>query len=246
MYSQAIDLKEFYDSTRGRVVQRILRQHLKALCGNVKGLRMVGFGYAAPFMRSFMPDAERCVCLMPSTQGAVFWPQDGGDHQGGLVTLCSEEDWPIETNSVDRVIVVHAMQDYDSMHRTLNEAWRVLAGQGRLILIVPNRTGLWARFDATPFGHGTPYSVGQIRQTLRDYLFVPEKAERALFVPPFSSRLMLSTAPMWERAGRRFFNAIGGVNVVEATKQLYGGVAAHAATSASLARRRVVIGTNPS
>ena len=36
----------------------------------------------------------------------------------------------------------------------LREIWRVLAAGGRVILVVPNRAGIWARTEATPFGHG--------------------------------------------------------------------------------------------
>ena len=32
----------------------------------------------------------------------------------------------------------------------LRELWRVLAPNGRLLLVVPNRRGLWARVDTTP------------------------------------------------------------------------------------------------
>jgi len=56
---------------------------------------------------------------------------------------------------------------------------------------------------------------------LRDNLFVPERSARALFVPPVSSRFVLSTAPAWERLGKRWFSTFAGVNLVEATKQIY-------------------------
>ncbi|MDE1153804.1 MAG: class I SAM-dependent methyltransferase [Micavibrio sp.] len=241
MYTKAIDLREFYDSTQGRVVQRLLRSHIRAFWPGVGGMRVLGLGYAVPYLKMFMGEAERVTALMPSHQGAVYWPPPEKGDERGLVAMCDEAELPIETNSIDRLLVVHGLQGYESLDVILKESWRVLSGQGRIMLVVPNRTGIWARVDSTPFGHGTPYSLGQIRQVLKEYLFVPERDERALFVPPSTSRLMLTTAPVWENIGYRFFNAIGGVNIVEATKQLYAGTMVGAATSqAAVARRRMM------
>lgn len=239
MYTKAIDLREFYDTTRGRVAQRILRQHLRAFWPSTTGLRVLGLGYAVPYLKIFQGEAERVISLMPAHQGAVFWPPE----EKGLVSMCNEAELPIETNSIDRMLVIHGLQGFESLDAVLRESWRVLAGQGRLIVVVPNRTGVWARLDSTPFGHGTPYSQRQLWQHLKEYMFVPEKAERALFVPPSTSRLMLATAPVWENIGRKFFNAFGGVNIVEASKQLYAGTMVGAASSAAVpARRRIAAG----
>ncbi len=238
MYIKSIDLKEFYDTVQGRVVQRILRQHIKAFWPDVKRQRMLGIGYVAPFLRPYIGEAERVACLMPMQQGAVFWPPEGK----GLSAVCNEGELPIETNSIDRLLVIHALNSAESLDSILSEAWRVLVGQGRLILIVPNRSGIWARMDNTPFGHGTPYSLGQVKSVLKEYFFVPERSERALFFPPSSSRLMLLTSAIWENIGRAFFNAFGGVNIVEASKQLYAGTLV-GATAAS--RRRVLTPAKP-
>lgn len=217
--NSAVDLREFYDTVQGRVVQRILRHHLRQLWPDVKGQRVVGLGYAVPLLRPFLGEAERVIALMPGPQGAVYWPAESR----GLVSMCDEAELPIESNSVDRLVLLHTLNSTESMHAVLQEAWRILTGQGRLVVIVPNRTGIWARLDSTPFGHGTPYSSGQLRHFLKEYMFVPERTERALFFPPASSRLMLATAGVWEKMGRSLFNAFGGVNIMEATKQLYAG-----------------------
>ena len=50
------------------------------------------------------------------------------------------------------------------------EIWRVLSGNGRLLVIAPNRRGIWARFEHTPFGHGRPYTSSQLYRLLRDTL----------------------------------------------------------------------------
>lgn len=240
MYTNAVDLKEFYDSLQGRVVQRILRQHIRHFWPDMRGQRIVGLGYATPYLRPFMGEAERVVAMMPAQQGAMFWPSEGK----GLISMCDEAEFPIESNSVDRLLVIHTLNSTESMHAVLHEAWRVLTGQGRLILIVPNRSGIWARMDNTPFGHGTPYSLGQIRQFLKDYMFVPERAERALFFPPASSRLMLVASTALEKIGQKLFNAFGGVNIVEASKQLYAGTLV-GAPNLQTARRRFIAAPKP-
>ena len=245
MHTSAIDLKEFYDTIQGRVVQRIIRQHIRQLWPDVKGQRVIGLGYTVPYLRPFLGEAERVIALMPMQQGAVFWPSEvGGPKEGptegqvrGLVSMCDEAELPIESNSVDRLLVIHTLNSIESMHAVLQESWRILAGQGRLVLIVPNRSGIWARMDNTPFGHGTPYSSGQLRQFLKEYMFMPEHVERALFFPPASSRLMLATAGAWEKIGQSLCNAFGGVNIVEATKQLYAGTLVGAPATAKARQR---------
>lgn len=247
MYGQAPDLREFYASMLGRVVLRLLRPRLRAVWPDVQGQRMLGVGYAAPFMRSFAAEAERVAALMPARQGALFWSSYDGAAAArhGQVCLCEEDAWPIETSSIDRLLVVHGVPGAENLDAVLRESWRVLTGQGRLLLIVPNRAGVWARFDHTPFGLGTPFSLSQIRQHLRDYLFVPEYAERALFVPPTSSRLVLAAAPLAEKVGRTFFNAFGGVNIIDASKQVYAGhLVANPQRVPGFARRRVVVGSS--
>ncbi|MBU6474673.1 MAG: methyltransferase type 11 [Alphaproteobacteria bacterium] len=240
MHNSAIDLKEFYGTLQGKVVRRILRQHIRVLWPDVKGLRVVGLGYATPYLRPFLGEAERLVALMPMRQGAVFWPPESD----GLVGLCDEEELPIEANSVDRLLVIHTLDNPGGMDAVLQEAWRVLAGQGRLLLVVPNRSGIWARMDNTPFGRGTPYSIGQMRQSLKEHMFVPESAERALFFPPAASRLVLTTSGAWEKVGGALFNAFGGVNIVEASKQLYAGMAV-GVTAAAKARKRFMPAPKP-
>lgn len=240
MHLKAVDLREFYHTTIGRVVRRVLRQKIASFWGEADHLRVIGLGHATPYLRPFAGKAERIVALMPSQQGAVYWPQDAK----GLVALYDEDRLPIESNSVDRVLIVHTLNSPESLDAVLKEAWRVLTGQGRILLIVPNRAGIWARMDNTPFGHGTPYSMTQVRQTLKNYMFVPERVERALFFPPSTSRLLLLTAPLWEKIGARFFNAFGGVNLVEATKQIYAGTPV-GVTSSALPVRRYLTAPKP-
>jgi hypothetical protein len=64
-------------------------------------------------------------------------------------------------------------------------------------------------------------------------------------VPPSASRMMLVTAPVWEKLGQRFFNAFGGLNIVEASKQLYSGVMVGASNASLVPKRRFLTASNP-
>jgi hypothetical protein len=90
-----------------------------------------------------------------------------------------------------------------------------------LLAVVPNRRGVWARTDTTPFGHGRPYSRSQINQLLRETWFTPTGWSEALYVPPVARGWFLRTAVAWERTGATLSAPFAGVHLVEATKQVY-------------------------
>jgi len=121
----------------------------------------------------------------------------------------------------------------------LREVWRVLNAGGRLMAVVPNRRGLWARMDTTPFGHGRPYSRSQIVQLLRDAWFTPTSWGEALFVPPIARGWFLRSSAAWERTGVALWSPFAGVHIVEATKQVY------RAAPVRRAQRQLVPALNP-
>jgi SAM-dependent methyltransferase len=153
---------------------------------------------------------------MPARQGVARWPHDGP----GLAALVDDTDLPLADASIDLALVAHGLE-LTEPHAMLRELWRVMAPQGRVIFIVPNRRGMWARFDSTPFGHGRPYSRQQLNRMLTDQLFSPVQWGNALFVPPFDWTFLVRSAPAWERVGLRLSPAFAGVLMVEAIKEVY-------------------------
>ena len=135
--------------------------------------------------------------------------------------LADETELPLPDLSMDRVLIVHALECTEQVRPLLREAWRVLADSGRLVIIAPNRRGLWARFESTPLGNGRPYSRGQLSRLLRDNMFMPVETTRALFVPPVDLGILQGSAAAWEKLGLRLFPAAAGVIMIEAVKQMY-------------------------
>ncbi len=217
MSLDVVDLRSFYAHPLGTVARRFVGVGIRRLWTGSKGLRVLGIGYSTPYLGLFREDAERCLAFMPATQGVVKWPTP----RPTLAALVDEAELPLPDAAVDRILFVHALEMTHDAPALLREVWRVLAPGGRLLAVVPNRRGLWARMDTTPFGHGRPYSRSQITQLLRETWFTPTAWGEALYVPPIEQRWFLRSAVAWERTGATVSAPFAGVHLVEATKQVY-------------------------
>jgi len=211
------DLRSFYASALGQVAHRALLAKVQALWPQCVGHNLLGLGFATPYLAPYHAKALRTLAFMPAQQGVLRWPEEAPC----VTALVEPLALPLGDGVIDRLMVMHALEMSDDEHAFMSELWRVLAPGGRMLLMVPNRRGLWTRFDRTPFGHGRPYSRGQLRNLLRETEFSPLSIEEALYVPPFESRSFLRLAPAFERIGGQFALPGGGVFLVEASKQLY-------------------------
>ena len=231
MRPDIFELREFYDGRLGRVTRNLLRERIRVLWPDVRGMSVLGLGYATPYLGPFRAEAERVLALMPAPQGVVRWPA----REPNLVALTEEHDLPVADASIDRVLMVHELENTERARGLLREAWRILNSGGRLLVVVPNRRGLWAHFERTPFGHGRPYSPRQLSRLLREAMFQPTQQAAALYVPP-APKVLLRGARAWERGGRLLAPAVSGVLLVEADKQIY----AVTAADARVRRRRPI------
>jgi SAM-dependent methyltransferase len=219
---------QFYGSSRGAMACALLLARLRLTWPSLAGLSVLGLGYAAPYLDSW-PDAERRLEAMPGPACLGPWAPDGRS----LSCAVDEEALPFADLSLDRVLLVHGLEAADNARGMLREVWRVLKDDGRLLVVAPNRRGMWAHLEATPFGQGHPYSPGQIGRLLSSSLFRVERRDTALHVPPLA--LPPRAARAIESAGRWLLPGIGGLTIAEAVKDVY------AAMPVARARRRVVL-----
>jgi len=236
MTIDVVDLRNFYGQRLGVVARRFVGRGIRGRWTDTAGQRLLGVGYATPYLGLFREEAERCLAFMPATQGVVKWPST----RSGLSALVDENELPLADSAVDRVLLVHALEMTQDASALLREVWRVLASGGRLLAVVPNRRGLWARMDHTPFGHGRPYSRTQITSLLRETWFTPTGWGEALYVPPIARGWFLRSGVAWERTGASLSAPFAGVHIVEATKQVYRAIPARREK-----QRRLVPGREP-
>ena len=217
MWLDVVDLRDFYATPLGRLVRRLVGRQLREIWPDAKSQRVLGLGFATPYLQPFREDAERVLAIMPPGQGVMHWPEDGHS----LVGLAEEFTLPLPDRSIDRLLIVHCLEGSAEPRLMMRECWRVLADGGRILVVVANRSSLWARFEPSPFAHGRPYSLSQLTRLLRDGLFAPCHSAKALFMPPLLWRLFGSWAAALDRVGNRWFPTLAGVHIVEAEKQIY-------------------------
>jgi len=212
-----LDLKKYYATPLGKTARRLIGARLRALPSPPAGSRVLGLGYAAPWLDRYRGADREVFSVMPPRLGVVRWPREGLSAS----LLAAESALPFPDASIDLALVAHGLELAGGLPGLLKELWRVLAAHGHAIFIVPNRRGVWARLDSTPYGHGRPFSRRQLETVLERAGLKPVHVQPALFVPPVEHRFILRAAPAWERMGRTFWPGFSGVLVMEAIKQVY-------------------------
>ena len=213
-----VDLREYYANALGKATQRLIAAKLSGHLPQDAQATVLGLGYATPYLDQSGQGVSRHLAFMPARRGVIHWP-DIGPVSSALV---DELDLPLGDNAVDAALLVHCLEFTDSPEELLQEIWRVLTPQGKLLLVVPNRSSLWAMRDISPFGHGQPFSRSQLQRLLKAAQFSITQFEYALLMPP-SKRFAGSVfaQAMEKMGGTGTLRAISGALIVEAQKQVY-------------------------
>jgi len=224
-------LQSFYSSPLGGVARRLIGRVIRERWNSSIGLSIAAVGYGTPYLERFRDSARRCLALMPAEQGVTVWPGIGRC----ATALVDSGMLPLPDGSIDRLLLAHALEAADRPDALLGELWRITAPEGRIIVIVPSRQGVWARTDGTPYGQGLPYSKSQLRDLLHRAGFSAVFWGEALYAPPVARPFMIRSATTVERVGRALGLPFAGVYIVEAIKQVHRPVGVRVVARARLA-----------
>lgn len=222
MRPDVLNLYRFYESALGAAASPIIGAKLCGLTERRPQGITVGFGFTLPYLEQLeayddSPSA-RYLAFMPAKQGVCHWPA----HRNSRTTLVEEYQLPLPDSSIDRFVMVHALEHTNRPIHLLREVWRVLAPGGQVVVVVPNRMRGWSAYEATPFGHGRPYSKGQLYSLLNEHMLPPDGWDTALMMPPFVRPLAAKVLKYGERPIGWLGRNLGGALIVAARKQMYG------------------------
>ena len=214
MRRDVLELRRFYASPLGRAARDMVSRKLDEAWGDARGLDVLGLGYATPFLDG-LGNARRRVAAMPAGQGVEAWPHGARN----LACLVDEESLALPNALFDRILVVHGLEESDHPLAALREIWRVLAPSGRVVIVASSRLGLWSDAEQTPFGHGRPFTRGQLESLVREAELEPLAWSRALYAPPLAWTAGWSEG--FEQIGSRLWPQFSGLILLEAVKQTF-------------------------
>ncbi|MBA4109349.1 MAG: SAM-dependent methyltransferase [Leptothrix sp. (in: Bacteria)] len=152
--------------------------------------------------------------------------------QGAPLSLrCDFEALPFPSNSLDLVVLPHALELARDPHHTLREVERVLVPEGRVVIAGFNpasfwglrqRMGSWGVDQATVLPQGEFIAYWRLRDWLRLLDLEVEAGSFGCYRPMITSETWWNRLEWMDRAGDRWWPVLGAVYFVVAVKRARG------------------------
>jgi len=171
--------------------------------------------------------------------------------EAGAAVAADPLQLPVATQSLDLVVLPHALESHLDPHALLREAERVLRPEGQVVISGFNHASLWGLRRWFTWGEGgSPWDarfIGLLR--LKDWLqllsFELNGGRFGCYAPPFANPVWRKRFDFMERAGPRWWPILGGLYVVRAVKRVHGMRLITPAWRKERARRRRAVAAVP-
>lgn len=153
---------------------------------------------------------------------------DDGRYAGATEVLADLHYLPFASNSLDLVVLPHALEFDPHPHHVLREVERVLVPEGQVIITGFNPLSLWGlrrkctRQDALPPWRGHYLSVPRLKDWLALLGFEMQAGAFGCYAPAVTQEKWLRRFHFMEAAGDRWWPIAGAVYIVQAVKRQHG------------------------
>ncbi len=132
---------------------------------------------------------------------------------------------PLANESVDAVLIHHALDFTPDSHRLLREAARVVMPGGKLLIMGFNPVSTWGLRKLFRWKNCLPWrgrfiSSGRVSDWLKLLDFSIDKVTHGAYLLPINHVKVVGMSPKLERFGRRFLPPAGAVYFIVACKQV--------------------------
>lgn len=212
--SRMEDLAAWFRRPAGARLAEAESEILRRFAGNLFGYHFVylhDFDEEAAFFEECQVRNKLCLC---------------GDQAAGCCdVLALGEQLPLQTDSLDAVLLRHSLDFALDPQQVLREVERVLIPEGRVLIVGFNPLSLWGLWRLFLKWRGRAPWRGHFLSFRRvsDWLgllgFDIEYTDVAAFSPPLPDSWQRKLGPL-ERLGRRLFPMMAGVYVIRAVKRV--------------------------
>jgi SAM-dependent methyltransferase len=136
------------------------------------------------------------------------------------------EHLPVFSDSIDSLILYHALEFSSDPHQVLREAERVLVPEGHIVILGFNPQSLWGLTKILKFRSKDAPWCGRFLSTLRlkDWLalkgFEVTTIRHCFYRPPVQRAGLLARLAKLERWGNKWWSFLGGVYIIVARKKV--------------------------
>lgn len=213
----------FYQTHAGQTCAALLRERLQWFWPDLRGQRVLGLGYAGPYLGAWQGRGALSISARTPEHGLGRAAGHALRQSIGPVRECVVDQYalPFEDETFDRVVLVHACTDAAQMVPLLRAAGRVLKDDGRLLLILPNALAGRLRQRGTPFAQDVACSRTALRTMLGHAMLLPERRDEALFLPARHACASMRRGRRLDIAGKVLLPGLGSLMLVEAVKDVF-------------------------
>jgi SAM-dependent methyltransferase len=142
--------------------------------------------------------------------------------------VCELPELPFAANSIDLVVLTHALEFHAHPHLLLREVERVLIPEGKLVIAGFNPYSLWGlrrrmpRCSADGPWEGRFISLPRIKDWMTLLNMEIDRGHFGCYAPPFGRSEWLTRFGWMEKAGDRWWPVGAGVYLIRAVKRVYG------------------------
>jgi len=230
MSDQIIGMHRWFESPPGRYLLAWEQARIDEAVADM-------FGYHSLQVGMPLLDGLRANRMPHRWRALDAWPEPGSDESPAPDLLAHAAALPFPDNSLDLVLLPHALELSQDPHTALREVARVLVPEGRVVITGLNPVSLWGLrqqrqhlYRRLTGGRGRLFlpDVGEfigpwrLRDWLRLLSFEVEGGRFGCFRPPYRSARWLERSAWMEGVGERWWPVFGAVYFLVAVKRVRG------------------------
>ena len=205
-------VSEWYQSPLGLEVFKAEKAKTHQIISRLFGYHILQVGLNENFQ--LIQDSPAGHKLLFST----FW------RPGIKTPVANIEELPLAHDSIDAIVVYHALDFTTDSHRLLRELTRVLRPGGQMLIIGFNPISFWGLFRLFTRKRNIPWrgrflSFGRLNDWIRLLNLQIDTLNYGVHFPPFKFQRLLRRAEKIERIGTKLKNPFGGSYFVHCVKR---------------------------